>query len=130
MGRLRIIVADDNPRALKTVRSTLEPWADVVAVADNGQSALALILEHRPDVAVLDLEMPQLNGFEVTRELSRLAPEVAVVICSVYDDDQTVQAARDIGVRAFVRKRSCVRDLRTAVEGAFRGEPFPELQVC
>jgi hypothetical protein len=81
LARLRIIVADDNPAFLRELTSLLAPGFDVVATAANGRSALDLIRHYRPDLVVLDLGMPLLNGIDVTRELAKHGPPV--VICSV-----------------------------------------------
>jgi CheY-like chemotaxis protein len=79
----KVVVADDNPAVLRRLVSLLEAEFDVVATANNGQLALEFIQRYQPDIAVLDLEMPILNGIAVTRELMKPGPDPAVVICSV-----------------------------------------------
>jgi two-component system chemotaxis response regulator CheB len=84
--KLRIVVADDNADFLRKLVSVLETEFDIVATAPDGESALERIRSCRPDVVVLDLEMPGLNGIEVSSELSKHNPRPAIVICSVESD--------------------------------------------
>ena len=122
--KLRVVVADDNSAVLRRFVSLLENEFDVVATAQNGQSALESIRSHRPDVAVLDLEMPILNGIEVARELRNLTPTPAVVICSVEDDQEVVQAAQEAGALGYVFKMRMALDLIAAVKSVARGRSF------
>ena len=122
MARLRIIVADDNPAFLCELTSLLAPEFDVVATAANGRSALDLIRRYKPDLVVLDLGMPLLNGIEVTRELAKHSPPV--VICSVETDPEVVEAAQRAGALAYVFKVRIAKDLILAVKSALQGKPF------
>ena len=97
---------------------------DVVATAKNGQLAVECVRCYGPDVVVLDLEMPILNGIEVTRELRKLGPNPAVVICSVESDREIVEAAQLVGALGYVFKRRMTGDLVIAVRCAASGEPF------
>jgi|SRR5580692_12313036 CheY-like chemotaxis protein len=91
--KLRIVVADDNPEFLDVVVSILRIEFEVVATAADGKAALKCICRHRPDVAVLDLTMPALNGLDVTKEVAKHSAGPAVVICSVETDLEIVEAA-------------------------------------
>jgi len=122
LARLRIIVADDNPAFLCELTSLLAPEFDVVATAANGRSALDLIRRYKPDLVVLDLGMPLLNGIEVTRELAKHSPPV--VICSVETDPEVVEAAQRAGALAYVFKVRIAKDLILAVKSALQGKPF------
>jgi DNA-binding NarL/FixJ family response regulator len=122
LARLRIIVADDNPAFLRELTSLLAPEFDVVATAANGRSALDLIRRYKPDLVVLDLGMPLLNGIEVTRELAKHSPPV--VICSVETDPEVVEAAQRAGALAYVFKVRIEKDLILAVKSALQGKPF------
>jgi DNA-binding NarL/FixJ family response regulator len=122
LARLRIIVADDNPAFLRELTSLLAPGFDVVATAANGRSALDLIRRYKPDLVVLDLGMPLLNGIEVTRELAKHSPPV--VICSVETDPEVVEAAQRAGALAYVFKVRIEKDLILAVKSALQGKPF------
>ena len=122
--KLRIAVADDSAHFLNELISVLETEFDVVATATDGKSALESIRSCRPDVAILDLEMPVLNGIEVTRELSKDNPRPAVVICSVESDPDFIEAAREAGALGYVFKARVRKDLVAAVKLAFRGQSF------
>jgi DNA-binding NarL/FixJ family response regulator len=122
--KLRIVVADDNPEFLAEFVSILENEFEIIAIAKDGKSALDIILARHPDMAVLDLDMPGLNGIEVTRELAKSLPTVAVVLCSVECDPEIIEAARLAGARGYVFKIRIARDLVEAVKSAARGEFF------
>jgi DNA-binding NarL/FixJ family response regulator len=122
LARLRIIVADDNPAFLRELISLLTAQFEVVATAADGKSALDLIRRYKPDLVVLDLAMPILNGIELTRELAKHSP--SVVICSVETDPEIVEAARQVGALGYVFKVRVKRDLILAVKSAVQGRPF------
>ena len=122
MARLRIIVADDNPAFLRELISLLTAEFEVVATAADGKSALDLIRRYKPDLVVLDLAMPILNGIELTRELAKHSP--SVVICSVETDPEIVEAARQVGALGYVFKVRVKKDLILAVKSAVQGRPF------
>jgi DNA-binding NarL/FixJ family response regulator len=122
LARLRIIVADDNPAFLRELISLLTAEFEVVATAADGKSALDLIRRYKPDLVVLDLAMPILNGIELTRELAKHSP--SVVICSVETDPEIVEAARQVGALGYVFKVRVKRDLILAVKSAVQGRPF------
>jgi DNA-binding NarL/FixJ family response regulator len=122
--KLRVAVADDNADFLNKFISVLETEFDVVATATDGNSALESIRSCAPDVAVLDLEMPGLDGIEVTRELSKHNPRPAVVICTVEKDPDVIEAAREAGALGYVFKPRMAKDLIAAVKSVARGQPF------
>lgn len=122
MARTRIIVADDNPAFRQKLTSLLAIEFDVVATAADGKSALDLVRSHKPDLVVLDLGMPVLNGMEVTRELAKHSP--SVVICSVETDPEIVEALRQAGALGYVDKMRIEKDLILAVKSALQGKPF------
>jgi len=124
LNRLKVLIADDNPSILARLVSLLGTEFDVVCTADNGQLALECARRYQPDIVVLDLEMPLLNGIEVTRKLRELAPSIAVVICSVETDAEIIEAAQLAGAIGYVFKVHMNRDLIAAVKSAARGEPF------
>lgn len=123
----RIVVADDNPEFLDEFVSILENEFEIIAIARDGKSALDVIRAAHPDVAVLDLDMPGLNGIEITRELARNLTAVAVVLCSVESDPEIIEAALLAGARGYVFKIRIARDLVEAVKSAARGEFFCSL---
>ena len=122
--KLRIAVADDNSKMLGALVSTLSTEFDVVATASDGRSALDQIRALEPSVAVLDLNMPELNGIEVTREIKRLGLASEVVICSVEGDSEIIAAALKAGALGYVLKPAMNRDLGSAVKCVSCGELF------
>lgn len=133
--KLRVVVADDMPSMLAHLVSLLETEFEVVAAAEDGKSALECIRRYAPDVAVLDLHMPGLNGIELTREARKVAPKrdwsafsrlgvPAVVICSVEGDPEIIQEAQEAGALGYVLKTQMDRDLITAVKSAAHGKWF------
>ena len=122
--RLRIVVAEDNPAFLRELTAFLGNEFEIVATATDGRAALECIACCHPDVAVMDLEMPVLNGLEATRQLMQVPPNPAVVICSVETDPEIVDAAREAGALGYVFKPRMASDLIPAVKTAARGESF------
>jgi DNA-binding NarL/FixJ family response regulator len=120
----RIIVADDNANVLLALVSALSTDFDVVATATDGRSALTHIERLQPCVAVLDLNMPELSGIEVAREIARLRLTCVVVICSVESDPELISAAQLAGALGYVLKRHLNKDLVLAVKRAASGEAF------
>lgn len=124
MARPRIFVADDNPAFLRELASLLAAEFDVVATATDGTSALDLIRRYKPDLVVLDLAMPVLNGIAVTRELAMSSSSPPVVICSVETDPEVVEAAREAGAAAYVFKIRVQKELVLALKSALQGKFF------
>jgi len=121
---LKVVVADDNPAVLRRLVSLLATEFEVVSTAENGEMAIESTRRYQPDVVVVDLEMPLLNGIEVTKELRKLGPTPAVVICSVESDPEVIEAAQQAGALGYVFKMHMDRDLVEAVKSAARGETF------
>lgn len=124
MMRLRVVAADDNASFLLALSALLESEFDVVATASDGSAALERIRRFKPDVAVLDLEMPGLNGIEVTRKSMRDCSSPAIIICSVHHDRQLVQAAAEAGASGYVFKNEGLQDLLSAVKTVARGGTY------
>jgi DNA-binding NarL/FixJ family response regulator len=107
---------------MQKLTSMLEVEFEVVATATDGKSALDLIRRYKPDLAVLDLSMPVLNGIEVTREMAKHSPPV--VICAAETDPEIVQAALHAGALAYIFKVRLEKDLIVGVKAALQGTPF------
>lgn len=122
MVKPRIIVADDSAAFCQKLTSLLEAEFEVVGTASDGKSALDLIRTTKPDLVVLDLGMPVLNGLEVTKELTKHSP--SVVICSVETDPDIVDAARRAGALGYVCKMRAEKDLVLAVKTVLQGRSF------
>lgn len=121
--KLRVIVADDNPGMLEQIASLLRTEFDVITATD-GYSAREAIHRYKPDVAVLDVVMAQINGIELTKELCTNGHSTQVVICSVENDQETIEAPRGAGALGYVFKPRMARDLVSAVKSAAAGHPF------
>jgi DNA-binding NarL/FixJ family response regulator len=124
LRKLRVVLAEDNPAFLEHLRSVIGNEFDVVATATDGQSALDTIRRVKPDVVVIDLAMPVLNGIEVTKKLATSSWHPPVVICSVESDPEIVEAAKMAGASAYVYKVRIEDDLILAVKAVWGGKSF------
>jgi DNA-binding NarL/FixJ family response regulator len=122
---VRVLLADDHQVLLEALKLVLaQAECQVVAVARNGVDAVRLADECRPDVAVLDIVMPLLDGFMAAKEIQRRVPGVGVVFLTGLDDADVVDDARAVGVRAVVSKAQPVAELVRAIEAAAQGGEF------
>jgi DNA-binding NarL/FixJ family response regulator len=121
---LRVIVADDQRvvREGLTLMLGLLDGIEPVGAAADGEEALALVAAERPDVVLMDLRMPRLDGIEATRRLAETHPEVGVVALTTYADDETVVAALQAGARGYLTKDAGAEQIRSAVERVAAGE--------
>jgi DNA-binding NarL/FixJ family response regulator len=126
--KLRIVIADDNLEFLRQFASLLQNEFDIVAALGDGGLALEAIRSLRPDVAVLDLRMPVLDGIQLTKRLQDESHSPAVVICSVEEDQEFVEAAQHAGALGYVFKSRITRDLLDAVRSATQGRSFVSLR--
>src|SRR5882724_9417982 len=126
MGLLRILVADDHEIVRRGIVSLLKshPGWDVCGEAADGRQALSKAKELRPDIVILDIGMPNLNGLEAARQLHRENPGSRVLILTITDADEVVRAVLDAGARGFVLKSDAVRDLVAAVEAIQSNKTF------
>ncbi len=125
MAIIRVILADDHPAVREGIRGFLEEAGDirVVAEAADGEQALALAAEHRPDVLVLDVQMPRLSGIEVTRRMAAEVPGVRVLVLTAYDDDPYVLALLKAGAAGYMLKTADSEELVRAVRTVAAGRP-------
>ena len=122
--KIRILLADDHHIVRAGVRQLLESAKDlqVIAEAGDGEEAQTLIQKHKPDVAVLDIQMPKASGIEVTRWVRAHLPEVGVLILTAYDDDPYVMAVLQAGANGYVLKTAQADDLIQAVRDVNEGK--------
>src|SRR5512138_1670816 len=122
--KIRVLLADDHSIVRQGVRQLLESSKDiqVIAEAADGEEARALIEQHLPDVAVLDIQMPKASGIEVTRWLRAHLPQIGVLILTAYDDDPYVMAVLQAGANGYVLKTSNAEDLVQAVRDVYEGK--------
>ena len=121
---IRVIVADDHPvmrQGLTAVLGSL-PGIEVVAEASNGADAVREAVLHRPDLVLLDLQMPGSDGFYALRELSRALPETPVCVLTMFSDDDSLFAAVRAGARGYLLKGAEQEEIERAVRGVAAGE--------
>jgi DNA-binding NarL/FixJ family response regulator len=122
-GPLRIVVADDQASVREGLVLLLSglPGIDVVGAAADGQQALDLVTEHKPDAILLDLHMPVLDGIAATRRLTAEHPDVAIVVLTTYVDDNSVLDALRAGARSYLTKDADRTDIARALQAAAGG---------
>lgn len=123
-SKIKVILADDHHIVREGIRQLLESEKDieVMAEAGDGEQAQALIEQHKPDVAVLDIQMPKASGIEVTRWVRAHLPGVGVLILTAYDDDPYVMAVLQAGANGYVLKTARPTDLIQAVRDVHEGK--------
>ncbi len=128
---IRIVLADDHALLREGTRHMLEQYPDlqVVGEAGDGEQALALIGEHRPDVALLDIRMPRLSAIEVVRRLPEVSPGTRSLILTAYDDDDFVLAAMEAGVNGYLLKTIKAAELADSVRAVHRGETVLHAEI-
>lgn len=118
MNEITIIIADDHPIVRQGLRQTIEAEKGlmILAEAENGRAALAAILEFQPQIAVLDINMPELDGFEVARAVreNKLAPEI--IFLTIHRDEMMFNEAIDLGAKGYVLKQSALEDIINCVK--------------
>ena len=126
MKAIRILLADDHTVVRKGLRLLLEshPGFKVIADAADGREAVALAEEHAPDVVVMDVAMPILNGIEAARQISAKVPQTSIVFLSMHSDEGYVLKALKAGARAYLLKDSAEHDLINAVKAVSEGKAF------
>lgn len=123
---IRVLLADDHTIVRQGVRMCLEAMGDIAVVAEagDGQEAVLLAAQLRPDVAVVDLTMPRLNGVEAIRQIRRDVPDTEVVVLSVHDSEAYVVQALRAGAAGYVLKRNAATELAAAIRAAHEGQAY------
>lgn len=123
-AKIKVILADDHHIVRAGIRQLLESAKDiqVIAEAGDGEEAQVLIQQHKPDVAVLDIQMPKASGIEVTRWVRSHLPEVGVLILTAYDDEPYVMAVLQAGANGYVLKTAKTEELIQAVHDVYEGK--------
>jgi DNA-binding NarL/FixJ family response regulator len=126
LPELRIFVADDHELMRRGVRALLEAEAGwkVVGEASDGAELMKKVTEAKPDILVLDIGMPHLNGLEAARRLKNMLPEIKILILSMHDSEQMARDVLEAGARGYVTKADTARDLVLAVEALRRNKTF------
>src|SRR3989475_5319485 len=126
MEKIRVLLADDDTVVRQGLRALLGAEGDIeiVGEAENGRQAIQLVKKVLPDVAVMDIAMPQLNGLEATRQITRALPSTKVLILSSYCDDEYVQQLTEAGAAGYLIKQTAANDLLKAIREAHKGNAF------
>ena len=124
MGAIRVLIADDHALVREGTRRMLEQEADmeVVGEAGDGEETVRLACELKPDVAIVDIAMPKLDGIEATKQVKARCPSVTILILSAYDDDQFIFSLLEAGAAGYLLKSVRSRDLVEAVRAVHAGE--------
>jgi len=131
MNNVRVLVADDHEAVLEGVRALLEREAglEVCGVASNGRDAVTYATKMKPDVVVLDMTMPDLDGISAIRQIKRALPETEVVVYSAHSSEEAIEEAFDAGAKSYIGKAGTSRDLIDAIRSVAEHKPFftPEI---
>ncbi len=123
---LRIIIADDHPIFRKGLRQVIESGSElnVVAEAEDGTTALSKIVELQPDVAILDVDMPGMNGIEIAKELQLRNLKTKIIVLTMYREEELFNEALDHGVIAYLLKDNAAKELLNAINAVMKNEYY------
>ena len=126
MNRIRVLLAEDHTIVRKGLRSLLddETEIEVVGEAEDGQQAIELVQRVQPDVVLMDITMPVLNGLEATRQIKKLFPQVKVVVLTVHSTEEYIFQILRAGASGYVVKQAAVSELVQAIQTVYRGDSF------
>jgi DNA-binding NarL/FixJ family response regulator len=126
MSQIRVLLADDHKLVRAGIRSLLErlPELEVVAEASDGREAIELVERLGPQIVLMDLAMPEVNGLEATRHLTRTFPKVRVIILSIYSDEEHVYQSLRAGAAGYLMKGAATEELELAIRSVARGETY------
>jgi two-component system response regulator NreC len=126
MKAIRVLVADDHDVVLEGVRALLErqPDLEVCGLATTGRDAVDLARKTRPDVVVLDMTMPELNGLDAIREIRKAVPDTEVVVFSAHPSEDIIEEVFEAGAKSYIEKTEASRDLVKAIRSLAEHTPF------
>jgi two-component system, NarL family, response regulator len=132
MARIQIVVADDHPVVREGIVANLKQQRDlkVIGEANDGAQVLALIKQHRPDITLLDLRMPQMNGLEVLMALNELKLQTKLIVMTTFENEEDIQRSVKAGARAYLLKDCPQRILVDAIRRVYRGEVYLLPQIA
>jgi DNA-binding NarL/FixJ family response regulator len=124
MRRARVVMADDHKMIVDALRRVIEPEFEVVETVGDGRALLTAVETHKPDVIVVDVSMPLLNGIEATRKIKKTNPRVKVIILTMHDSPEFASQAMEAGVSGYVLKHSASEELVQAIREVLRGNHY------
>jgi DNA-binding NarL/FixJ family response regulator len=124
MKKTRLLIADDHTLVLEGFKRILEDEFDLAGTAENGRDLLRLAEELRPDVVLVDISMPQLNGIDAARQLLKILPQSKIIFVTMHADPDYVAEAFRAGASGYVLKRSAASELVTAVQEVMKGRYY------
>ena len=118
MAEIKLLLADDHEIVREGLRALLQAYRDceIVGEAADGRQAVALVKELKPDIVILDISMPLLNGLEATRQILKIRPQTKVLILTMHESDSLIRDILDVGARGYILKTDVGTDLAKAVE--------------
>jgi len=124
MTRLRVLLADDHQMLAEALKSVLEPHCEIVDTVSDGRALLEAAARLRPDIIVLDIAMPQLNGLDAGRQLKQLMPRVKLIFMTMHGDPYLVGEAFRAGASAFLLKEAALSELTDAIDQVVKGSTY------
>jgi DNA-binding NarL/FixJ family response regulator len=124
LKRPRVLLADDHQMLVDALRRVLEPRCEVVGTVRDGRALLEAAAKLRPDIAVVDIGMPELNGLDAARQLKRTLPKVRLIIMTMNEDPYLVGEAFRAGASAFLMKQAAALELTDAIERVLKGGSY------
>ena len=124
MEKIRILLADDHTILRSGIRSLLEdePGLNVIGEAEDGRTAVSMACQLKPDVVIMDIAMPLLNGLEATRQIKAQCPAVRVLILTMHDNEEYIRQVLEAGAMGYILKDAAARELISAIRSVHRGE--------
>ena len=124
MDKIRILLVDDHTILRSGIRSLLEdePGLSVIGEAEDGRTAVSMACQLNPDVVIMDIAMPLLNGLEATRQIKAQCPGVRVLILTMHDNEEYIRQVLEAGAMGYILKDAAARELISAIRSVYRGE--------
>lgn len=124
--RIRVLIADDHTIVRQGISRLLkdQEWINVVGEAPNGKIAVDMVSELKPDVVIMDIAMPLLNGIEATKRIKKISPKTKVIILSMYSYEHYINELLETGVSGYLLKDSSGKDIISAIEAALKNETY------